>query len=305
MFWVESDLEDYLQLHLPVHLSHLGLDLLIIGRQTETTTRGLIDLLAIDSTGVVYIIELKLRRAKPEITAQLLAYRRSIKRITKDQLILLAARYPLHIDLLDAFQRRFGHPLPETVNESQVLIVIADSMHRQTAQSLLELKDEGWMVEAFQYRVDAHELSLVPFNLEEQDFKSYPTTGPRGCRPRSTPRSQERLSRYKVRIDVVWFWSTHAPRFISPLVTFGSIYELYVPWVRAQAAGALKPLQGGQFGRQLAELVAASSGWTGVFLPPETRIDPYEPLADLPSMSADFAGSHRIRAYLRTPIDQA
>ena len=236
VFWVESDLEDYLERHLPLHLSNLGLDLLIIGRQTETATRGLIDLLAIDATGVIYIIELKLGRAHPAITAQLLAYRRSIKRMTKEELIRVAARHPLRIDLSNAFQRRFGHPLPETVNESQVLIAIAASIHPQTAQSILELRERGYSVQAFRYIINSHELSLVPFRLEEQNLKPHAATGPRGRRPRSTPSPRERLPRYKVRIDVEWFWLTHAPRFISTLVTFSSAYELYEPWARSQVA---------------------------------------------------------------------
>ena len=61
----ESDLEDYLQVHLSLHLSLLGLNLLVTGRQVDTTAGGIIDLLAIDATGVIYIIELKLGQAPP------------------------------------------------------------------------------------------------------------------------------------------------------------------------------------------------------------------------------------------------
>jgi len=108
VFRDETDLEDYLQIHLSLQLSLLGLNLLIIGRQVDTTG-GVIDLLAIDATGVIYIIELKLNRASPSSTEQLLAYRHSMKRMTRQQLIDVVGGGGLKMDLLKAFQRRFGH----------------------------------------------------------------------------------------------------------------------------------------------------------------------------------------------------
>lgn len=300
-FQVEADLEDYLQVHLQLHLSNLGLDLLIIGRQAKTATRGMIDLLAIDATGVVHIIELKLGRANPAITAQLLAYRRPVKRMVREDLIHLAACNRLRVDLPSAFQRRFGHPLPETVNRSQVLVAIAASMHPQTAQSLLELKESGYSVEAFRYVVSSHVLQLVPFRLEEQDLK-LPVATKRSMRqPRPTSSPQNQLTPYNARIDVKWFWMIHALQFISNLVTFTFVHDLYVRWVWSHAVDGIRPIQAGVFARQLAVLVASSGGWTRVLLPPGTTIDPYEPLAEPPSMSARIDASHRLVAYLRRP----
>ena len=304
VFRAEADLEDYLQVHLSPHLSLLGLNLLIIGRQVETIAGGLIDLLAIDVAGVIYIVELKLDQASPSITAQLLAYRRSMKRVTRQQLIGVVAGGGLQIDLLKAFQRRFGHPLPEIVNTSQVLVVIATSIPPRTAESLLDLREEGYLVSAFHYVVQADELSLIPCNLEAQDVEPHTATKRRERRARSTFSRPNRLPGYRVRIDVKWFWLTHAHHFVSFLVTFRSVYKLYTQWARTQTPDGLDLLSAGVFARQLAALTAASGEWTRVFLPPGTTIDPYEPLADPPSVRLRRDAAHWISAYQRNTVDR-
>lgn len=306
----ESDLEDYLVLHLPLHLANLGLDLLIIGRQVKVPPAGVIDLLGIDATGTIYIIELKVHLADPETIAQVLDYFGSIRRMTKQELKHATATGRIRVNWEAAFQRHFGFPIPETLNQSQKLMVIASSFDPRTArtllvvQSLLQLKEEGCRVLAFHYLVDSHELSLVPLNLEERYLEPYAVAPTRGRRPSSTPRSPVQLQRYKVRIDVERFWLTHAPDFISPVALFRPVYELYERWVRPQLAEGDEPLQAGQFGRQLAAFVAASGEWTRVFLPPETKVELYEPLVDLPSIRPRFGPSHPLVAYLRNTADR-
>lgn len=310
VFRVESDLEDYLVVHLPLHLAGFGLDLLIIGRQVGAAPAGIIDLLGIDATGAIYIIELKVPFADPTTTSQLLDYLGAIKRMTKQQLKHATASCRIHVDFEDAFQRHFGFPVPKTLNKCQKLMVIAASIHPRTTRTLLEvrsllqLKEGGYPVTAFRYIVDSNELSLVPFNLEEQYLKPYAATRTGGHRPSSSPHSPVRLQRYNVRIDVQRFWLSHAPGFISPLALFRPVYKLYEPWVRSQAAEDFKPLQEGQFARQLAAFVAASGGWTRVYLPPGSKVELYEPLADLPSMRPRFEASHRLLAYLRNAADR-
>lgn len=105
-FRLEKALEDYLA----AHLSLPGERLLIIGRQVERgkqikrgtqviTVGARIDLLAIDSTGVIYIIELKLGEAGESIIAQILRYRRKFKRMDREELIRDVADGRLKIDL--------------------------------------------------------------------------------------------------------------------------------------------------------------------------------------------------------------
>ena len=302
-FHFEADLESYLALHLPQLLSPLGMELLVIGRQVETYAGGRVDLLAIDANGVVYIIELKLRVARPETTAQLLGYRRSIKTMTREELIAVVARGPLHLGLPNAFQRRFGRPLPGLINASQVLMVIAAAIDPRTAASLVELSDEGYSTLAFSYIVehDALRLGLPPL-FESEDAQTRPE--PRIARKRQFRSLMKRQSSYNVRIDVEWFWRTHAHLFASSVVTFRSVYEAYKQFASSHSAEGLQRLSDGVFGRQLAVLIGRSGGWTRVFLPPGINIDIYEPLMILPSTRLRRDAGHWVVGYERETIER-
>jgi len=295
-FHFEADLESYLALHLPQLLSPLGMELLVIGRQVETSAGGRVDLLAIDANGVVYIIELKLRVARPETTAQLLGYRRSIKTMTRDELIAVAARGPLHLGLPNAFQRRFGHPLPELINASQLLMVIAAAIDPRTAASLLELSDEGYSTLAFSYIVERDVLRLaVPSLFASENAQT--RLEPRKPRKRLSRSLMKRQSSYKVRIDVEWFWRTHAPLFAPLVVTFGSVYDAYKQFASSHTAEGLERLSDGMFGRQLAVLISRSSEWSRVYLPPGSNIGLYESPACQPSTSPSRDAGHWVAAY--------
>jgi hypothetical protein len=301
VFHAETDLEDYLVVHLSPHLSLHGLDVLVVGRQVETTARGRIDLLAIDTNGVIYIVELKLNQASTSTAEQLLAYRRSMKSLTRQELIDVVAGGRLNIDLLRAFHRRFGIRLPETVNEKQVLMVIAASIHPRTAESLLELGDSAYLVSAFKYVVQADALNLFPCCLDTQEAEPHIATKRSVRRITSKHWRPNPLPRYRVRVDVKWFWLTHAHGFVSSLVTFKSVYDLYLQWARAQNPGSLKALSESVFGRQLATLAAASGEWNRVFLAPGETIDIYELLANPRSVHSRRDADHRIVAYQRYP----
>jgi hypothetical protein len=302
-FQTEADLENYLQLHLTLHLSLLGLDLLIIGRQSRTPVRGVIDLLAIDATGIIYIIELKLNRAPPSVIGQVLAYRRSIKRVTKAELIHIAARAPLQIDLAKAFLRRFGHPMPETLDGSPALIIIGTSFQATTAESVMELRESGYSVTAYRYGVQSDALSLIECCRDEDGWEPRIARLPRQRQAPAPPSQPNRSPGYSPRIDARYFWLTHAHRFSSSLVTFRSVYELYAHSVRNEPADGLSPLSEMVFGRHLAAIVKNSVEWNRVFLPPGSSIDAYAPLTDAPSVRARRDAGHWIVAYQRNAVD--
>ncbi|MBP2218021.1 hypothetical protein [Arthrobacter sp. CAN_C5] len=158
------DLQEYLL----ADLSPTGLDLLVIGKEVRTGGR-LVDLLAINSAGVIYIIELKWDLAASDTITQILGYRRSIKQLDRERIIRLVADGQLKTALVGAFQRHFGHPLPETVNESQVLMVIAGSVQRETATTILELLDEGLSITTFRHGVRGDSVNLIPCCRNDQD----------------------------------------------------------------------------------------------------------------------------------------
>jgi hypothetical protein len=309
-FRFETKLEDYLLVQLSLLLSRQGKDLLIIGRQVRSLGRR-IDLLAIDAAGVIYIIELKLKEASPSIIAQVLAYRRGIKGLNRQEVIRLVADGPLHINLTNAFQRHFGRPLPEAVNESQVLMIIAASIPRITAHSILDLMDAGFSITTFRYVVESNAVSLIPCCRDDQDVETlHAETLPPALRKRSTARVSHVSPPYGVPIDdsVREFWLTHAYLFTSPIVLFSFVYEQYDEWVRSQTAEGrqLSLCQMGLFGRQLAAIIGESAEWTGVFVPPGIDMNTLTTWTNLPSTRTSINGvNYRIVAYRRNPDYQA
>lgn len=306
-FRLEADLEDYLE----AHLSLPGQGVLIIGRQIKRgrqvrrgrrvrTVGARIDLLAIDSTGVIYIIELKLDKAGPSIIAQILRYRRAIKQLNRQELIRVVSDGALKIDLVKAFQRRFGHPLPEKVNESQVLVIIAASIHRETADVILELLDTVYSIATFRYVFQSGAVSLVPCCRNDRDVAegSHLSTSP------STPpnRSLAMLGRSTIRVPVDVntrrFWLTHAQDFAS-VVTFRFVYARYEGWVQAKTGEGVRRRQEGQFGRDLSAIVAESNEWTRVFVAPCSDMAVYDTLMAPPPFRTRRAQGYSRVAYQR------
>ena len=308
VFLVEDDLEDYLEVHLSRLISRIGHGLLIIGRQVKTVCHGTIDLLAIDATGVIYIIELKLNEASPGVIAQVLAYRRGIKRLSRTEVIRLVADGRLHVDLVDVFQRHFGHALPETVNLSQVLMIIAASIHQRTAQTILELKEEtGYSIETFSYAGQSDDFILTPCCRHDQDMEAMlAETRPPALRKALAVPAPYRAQIYKVLIDVDTrlFWQSHAPHFTWYIVTFRFVYEQYEQWVRTRGSEGpgLSLRSEGQISRQLVAIADESYAWTRVFLAPGSTMSTLATLTSPPSTRTRRDAKHRIVGYLRNSV---
>src|SRR5262249_18382476 len=102
----------------------LGLDLLIIGREVVSPDRGRIDLLGIDEDGNLAILELKRDRTPRDIIAQALDYASWVVTLSTREVHEIAIKY-LKRDLELAFRERFEIELPETLNESHTIVIIA------------------------------------------------------------------------------------------------------------------------------------------------------------------------------------
>ncbi len=104
----------------------LGLNLLIIGRQVETDFSGRIDLLGIDEEGNLVILELKRATTPRNIIAQVLDYASWVVTLTTRQVHEIALEY-LGRNLEQEFQDRFEAALPETLNQSHTMVIIASA----------------------------------------------------------------------------------------------------------------------------------------------------------------------------------
>lgn len=137
----------------------LGLDVLIVGRQVQTSYGGRIDLLGIDQDGDLAIIELKRDKTPRDIIAQVLDYASWIDDFGHEELERLASNY-LNKPLSVAFQERFDTTLPENVNGQHKMVVVA-----------AELDDASERIA--KYLADRHSINInvVYFNVFDHDGK--------------------------------------------------------------------------------------------------------------------------------------
>ena len=126
---LERRFEDWLQ----SDISILDDDLLIIGRQVRTDHGGQIDLLCIDRTGGLVVIELKKGRTPREVTAQALDYASWAKDLDLGRIEELVSSYSvLNGSLKDEFESKFEIDLPEVPNSRHRSLIVAESMDDST-----------------------------------------------------------------------------------------------------------------------------------------------------------------------------
>jgi hypothetical protein len=120
------NLEARLEEWLAHDISILSNDLLVIGRQVETAFGGFIDLLCIDRTGDLVIVELKRDKTPREITAQTLDYASWVADLSREAISAIASRYLGSAGSVEeAFRQRFCEELPDGLNESHRMLIVA------------------------------------------------------------------------------------------------------------------------------------------------------------------------------------
>ena len=140
----EIDLEKRLESLLKKDISILDPDLLIIGQQQPTPYGGIIDLLCLDQNGDLVIIELKKGKTSREVTAQVLDYASSVKDFGVDEIRQRwSSNANLHVSLDQAFEAKFDKPLPDTLNDSQKSLIVAQVIDGDTERIVRYLSDQG------------------------------------------------------------------------------------------------------------------------------------------------------------------
>jgi hypothetical protein len=133
----EKRLEDILEKDIGI----LGLgQLLVIGRQVPTRFGKFIDLLALNSSGDVYVIELKRDRTPREVAAQALDYGSWVRELGYDDLVELFASYTHGMDFDEAQQDAFG-AVSDDLNGSHHLVIVASELDPSTERILDYLSD--------------------------------------------------------------------------------------------------------------------------------------------------------------------
>jgi hypothetical protein len=107
--------------------SILGIDVLLIGRQVTTANYGRIDLLAIDDEGNLVVLELKRDKTPREIVAQALDYASCVNDLSYEQIDTITKGFTGK-PLSQAFSDHYGFSVPQTVNGSHSMIILASEL---------------------------------------------------------------------------------------------------------------------------------------------------------------------------------
>ncbi len=119
----EKDLEDWIAENPDI----CGEDLLVIDRQRDVPDVGRLDLLCIDSTGRVVILELKRDESPREAVAQALDYASWLDGISEDQLHEYASNF-LKRPLAEVFFERFQKKPPAIAPQNHRIILVASRL---------------------------------------------------------------------------------------------------------------------------------------------------------------------------------
>jgi Endonuclease NucS len=156
--------EDQLQAWIAANPRLIGLDVLVLGREISTEFGGRIDILALDREGNIVVVECKRDRTPRDIIAQILDYASWVSKLSTREVHEIA-QAKLNNRLEVAFQERFGVGLPENLNESHSLIIVASEFDASSRRIVSYLAEE-------------HDLAINTafFNTFEHEGETFLTT---------------------------------------------------------------------------------------------------------------------------------
>lgn len=163
-------------------LDLLDEDLLLIGRQLMTDFGKRIDLLGVGSEGELVVVELKRGRSPRDAVAQLLDYGAWARDLSYERIVHLFDEYAgsERGSFEEAFDRKFGGPAPEALNEAHRLLLVAAELDAGTERILQYLADSfGVPINAvfFQYFQDGEREYLTRTWFQDpREVEAQPST---------------------------------------------------------------------------------------------------------------------------------
>lgn len=155
------NLEERLEAWIQKDISLIGIDALVIGRQVHTEHGGYIDLLAINCDGELIIIELKRSRTPRDIVAQCLDYGTWVCDLNFDDISGIYESYKGQSFDKD-FAEYFDAPIPEKINKSYQIMIVAESLDDSTERIVQHLNEL--------YKMN---INVVFFNIFLSDGKEF------------------------------------------------------------------------------------------------------------------------------------
>ena len=153
--------EEQLENILAEDISILDPSLFLIGRQVPTAYNKFIDLMAMDTDGKIVVIELKRDKTPRDVIAQLLDYGSWVRELKDEDIAAIFNDYMTKsqpqqagVSLDEAFCKRFGvKEMPESLNDSHELVVVASELDKSTERIVNYLADEyGAAINAVYFR---------------------------------------------------------------------------------------------------------------------------------------------------------
>ena len=149
----EIDLESTLEEIIEADPDILDQPVMIVGRQVPTDHGKFIDLLAIDSEGVLHILELKRHLTPRDVVAQVLDYGSWVGSLSHDQVIDIFDNYATEgLAFERAFVDRFGDSPPDEVNSEHTLTIVASEVDPATERIVDYLTGYGVPINVMFFR---------------------------------------------------------------------------------------------------------------------------------------------------------
>ena len=168
------DVEEKIEGWVARDLSLIGVDGVVIGRQIATDHGKRIDILAMDEDGNLVIVELKRDRSPRDIVAQVLDYASWVCRLSTNAIHELV-RAQSERSLADIFRDKFGSSLPETLNATHQMIVVASEVDEATKRIIEYLSEEhGVGINASFFNVfeaEGHDWLTTDHLLDQEEVK--------------------------------------------------------------------------------------------------------------------------------------
>jgi hypothetical protein len=171
-------------------VSILGLNVLVIGRQTTTSFGGRIDLLGIDAEGSLTVIELKRNMTPRDVVAQALDYGSWVVDLGFEDVVAIHNNFDPTTSFEEAFTQRFGASPPDALNESHSLVIVAAELDSSTERIVTYLNEQyGVAVNAvfFRYFEDGDHQYLARTWLIDPKEAEGRTQAPGGGRKKEQP----------------------------------------------------------------------------------------------------------------------
>jgi len=134
---------------------------LVIGRQVRTDHGLIIDLLAINRDANLIVLELKRDKTYRDIVAQVLDYGSWVRELKDDRIAQIFDDYQKRwhkdrvlVSIDEAFRKKFGMAMPDEMNSTHELVVVAATLDPSTERIVRYLADEyGVRINAVFFRV--------------------------------------------------------------------------------------------------------------------------------------------------------